>query len=281
MLALRLHHKMGMLLMSVLAPRRLTQILLRPYPQTMRGELACSGEVEPVAFPTAGGLLCRGWWVRRPENPSNRCAILAHGWTSHALRMQELVEPLLGMGYQVLLYNARSHGNSDPYPVCSLVQFTEDVMAAVNLARQHTETVVLVGHSLGAAASLVAAADGAPVSAVVALAPPAHPAEASMEILRAEGMPAERIMARIGGHIQETIGRTFEAIAPERRVRDVGCPVLLVHGTQDEVVPFTHFERICRCAAPNVKPVRVEGADHYAVRTAPETLTALLSFLSP
>jgi uncharacterized protein len=279
-LGLKLHVRVGMVLLSVAAPRRLARIMLRPYPQPMREELTCEGAMERVAFAAVGGLQCRGWWVK-PRGPArDQVVVLAHGWTSHALRMSSFVDPLLQMGFQVMLYNARSHGDSDTFPVVSLAQFTEDLKAAVAFARQRAGSVVALGHSLGAAAILVAAADGAPIDAAVVLASPGHPAEASADILRSQGVPAGLIMRRIGNHIERFIGRSFECIAPELRIGEVRCPVLLIHGTEDEVVPVAHFHRIAAAAGPNVRTCLVSGANHDQVKRSPLALAQIRSFLS-
>jgi alpha-beta hydrolase superfamily lysophospholipase len=278
-MALGLHHKVGMVVLSVAAPRRLARIMLRPYPQPMAEQLQCAGQVERIEFAAAGGLRCRGWWVIPPGEARDQVVVLAHGWTSHALRMSGFVDPLLAMGFQVMLYNARSHGDSDMFPVVSLAQFTEDLTAAVAFARQRAGSVVMLGHSLGAAATLVAAADGAPIDAAIVLAPPGHPADASADILRSQGVPAGLIMRRIGSHVERYIGRTFESIAPELRLGEVRCPVLLIHGTEDEVVPVAHFHRLAKVAGPNVRTCLVEGVNHDQVKSAPQTLAEVRQFL--
>ncbi|HLN64331.1 MAG TPA: hypothetical protein VK464_22660 [Symbiobacteriaceae bacterium] len=113
--------RVGMVVLSMAAPRRLAEIMLRPYPQPMDEELQTSGYAERVEFDANGGIRCRGWWVTPVGGGlADRVVVLAHGWTSHALRLANYLEPLLGLGFQVMLYNARSHGDSDHYPVCSL-----------------------------------------------------------------------------------------------------------------------------------------------------------------
>ncbi len=279
-MALAFHQKVGMVALSLAAPQRLARILLKPYPQPMKDELQLPPTAERVEFPTAGGLKCRGWWVPREagEGP-HRCVVLAHGWTSHALRMALFVRPLVADGFDVLLYSARSHGDSDYYPFCSLAQFTEDLRAAVDFAHARVSEVAVLGHSLGGAAAIVAAAEGAQVGAVVALAAPSHPEQASLDILEAEGVPAELILRRIRPHVEGYIGRRFEEIAPERLIGRVACPVLLVHGTEDEVIPVSHYHRTMRGAGANVEGLLVEGANHDSVKEEPRMLARVRQFL--
>lgn len=279
-MTLRCSQKLGMMLLSVADPGRLARILLRPYPQPVTEALEIGGWAEAIQFPTAGGLTCRGWWIRPDRGPDpDRCVVLAHGWTSHALRMQSFVNPLLARGFAVLLYSARSHGESDWYPVCTALQFAEDIEAAVAFAQGRSERVAVLGHSLGAAGTLLAAADGIPLAAAVAMASPAHPAEATVDMLKAEGIPGDRVFRRVLPHVETVLGRSLDSFAPERRIPEVRCPLLLVHGSVDEVVPVAHFHRLCRSAGPNAENCLVEGATHDSIKRSPEALERVWAFL--
>lgn len=277
---LKLGQKLGVLFLSVTNPSRLAEALLRPHPKPMTDSLQTRGVAEPVAFPTVGNLHCRGWWIRPPKGADpDRCVVLAHGWTSHALRMQSFVDPLLERGFAVLLYSCRSHGDSDYFPICTALQFAEDVEAAVAYARSRAPRVGVLGHSLGAAGVILAAADGVP-DAAVALASPAHQAEGTVDYLRAQGIAADRIFARVRPHVEAVLGCTLDSFAPERRIAAVKCPLLLLHGTADEVVPVAHFHRLCRAAGPQVETCLVEGANHESLKRAPEALERIWSFLA-
>lgn len=281
-MVLRLRERVGLVMLSMAAPRRLARMLLRAHPQPMTETLETSGDAERIEFEVGEAVHCRGWWVTPPQGGptlQDHVVVLAHGWTSHALRLLHFLEPLLQMGYPVMLYSARSHGDSDPYPICSLAQFTEDVAAAIRYAHTRVPHVLVLGHSLGAAATVVAAADGAPVEGAMVLAAPADPRQASMDLLASLRVPAGLIMKRIGSYVESLIGRTFDSIAPEQRIREVGCPLLLVHGTQDEVVPFAHFDRIRQAAGPNVRTMPIDGATHDSIKTDPRTLEGIQAFL--
>lgn len=270
---------LGTLFLNVTDPARLAQALLRPHPQPMTETLQTQGTAEPVQFPTKEGLLCRGWWIRPAESATaDRCVVLAHGWTSHALRMQSFADPLLEQGFAILLFSCRGHGNSDHYPVCSALQFAEDVEAAVAFARSRARRVAVVGHSLGAAGAILAAASGAP-DAVVALASPAHQADVLVDFLRAQGIANEAVYARVQTQAEAILGCTFDSFAPERRIAEAKCPLLLIHGTADEVVPVAHFHRLCQAAGPGVETFLVEGAAHDSVKRAPEVLARMRDFL--
>ena len=52
-----------------------------------------------------------------------------------------------------------------------------------------------------------------------------------------------------------------------RRLRRVGCPVLIMHGTEDEVIDVSHSVRLHRLCPPHLQrePHFVEGAGHNDV----------------
>ena len=51
-------------------------------------------------------------------------------------------------------------------------------------------------------------------------------------------------------HVQRVIGARFDEIAPLTSMRRIRCPVLLVHGTHDEVVPFNDARRLQAAGLP-------------------------------
>ena len=50
----------------------------------------------------------------------------------------------------------------------------------------------------------------------------------------------------------------------ERRLRDVHLPLLVVHSRTDEVIPFSHAERLAHAAASPSALVALDGVPHDA-----------------
>lgn len=141
--------------------------------------------------------------------------------------------------------------------------------------------IILVGHSLGGAIAILAAAaaPGPPVGAVVTWA-----GVASLEGLlgfagqeaawRRDGFLPVR-NARTGQVMRVGVGlledweanRTaLEVPAALRELVAAGIPVTAIHGTQDTAVPFAHAQRM---AAAGAHLVPVEGANHTFGATHP------------
>jgi pimeloyl-ACP methyl ester carboxylesterase len=62
----------------------------------------------------------------------------------------------------------------------------------------------------------------------------------------------------VNRYIEKVIGFRFDDIAPIARLKNVTCPVLLIHGLQDDVVPIYCAEQLLE-SQPNAQLLRVEG----------------------
>ncbi|KAF7108907.1 hypothetical protein CFC21_109266 [Triticum aestivum] len=60
----------------------------------------------------------------------------------------------------------------------------------------------------------------------------------------------------------------------------VKCPVLVIHGTSDDVVDFSHGKRIWELSQQKYEPLWIEGGDHCNLETFPVYIRHLKKFLS-
>jgi pimeloyl-ACP methyl ester carboxylesterase len=116
-----------------------------------------------------------------------------HGWGGNAEHMLPFAQLLHAAGYAALLLDARNHGRSDPDDFSSLPRFAEDLGRGLDwLARQSgvdARQLFLLGHSVGAGAALLLAAQRPEPAAVVSLAAFAHPADLMRRHLRSHHIP--------------------------------------------------------------------------------------------
>lgn len=236
---------------------------------------------EEVRIPTVRGRYLFAWLLPAPS--SNRTVVAMHGWGGNAELMLPIAAPLQRGGINVLLCDARNHGGSDADTFSSLPRFAEDLGKAIDWLKQHhpqrASRIAVLGHSVGAGAAMFEASRNADISAVISIAGFAHPAEVNERYLRSLHLPRP-LVRLVSRYVEWLIGYRFDTIAPLNTVRHIACPILLVHGKDDRVVPVDDARRIVAngqdCA---VELLEIDGAGHDSAEKIERHAGALLRFL--
>lgn len=196
-----------------------------------------------VRIATVRGRGLRAWWIPPAGANAPRCPALVvlHGWGGNAATMLPLAPPFHAAGYGLLLVEARNHGASDGDNFSSLPRFAEDMDSAIAWLQARPDVdarrIGLIGHSVGAAAALLVASRRSDIAAVLSIAAFAHPETLMRRYLAAKHVPYLPFGWYVLRYVQRVIGHRFAEIAPLRSIAGVRCPVLLVHGLDDETVP--------------------------------------------
>jgi pimeloyl-ACP methyl ester carboxylesterase len=192
------------------------------------------------------------WFIPAPGPGVSPALTVLHGWGGNAEAMLPLVAPLHRAGYALLLFDARSHGRSDLDTFSSMPRFAEDIEHAVGWLKCQPgvdpKRVGVVGHSVGAAAAMLAASRRDDLAAVVSIAAFAHPETVMRRLLATWRVPYIPFGWYVLRYIQHVIGYRFDDIAPLNTIGRIRCPVLLVHGTEDAIVPVEEAQALhARC----------------------------------
>ncbi len=238
---------------------------------------------QAVQIPGPNGKTLFAWFVPVPGVPKSPAVLVMHGWGANASMMLPSVAPLAGAGFAVLLLDARCHGASGDETFTSLPRFAQDIEAGLDwLARQSpvdAASLAVIGHSVGAGAALLSATRRADVRAVVSISAFAHPDEVMRRLLAAHHIPFFGVGWYVLRHVQRVIGARFDDIAPIRSMARVRCPVLLVHGEQDDMVPFDDALRLLAAGqAGRVKLLALPGR-HDPTEALQTESAQLLAFL--
>lgn len=210
-----------------------------------------STDLAPFQVHGARGQRLAAWVAlpqpARAERPVP-VVLAVHGWGANASTLLPMVEPLVRTGIAVVLFDAANHGDSSAEAFSSLPRFAEDLAEVLRALCAHaaldTGRIGLLGHSVGAAAVLLHTARHGGVCAVISLSAFAHPREVMERWLQEHYLPRRWIGAAILEHVQQVIGERFDHIAPEHQLPHITCPVLLVHGAQDQTVPLSDAHRL-------------------------------------
>ncbi|GAB2300233.1 hypothetical protein Dimus_034271 [Dionaea muscipula] len=64
------------------------------------------------------------------------------------------------------------------------------------------------------------------------------------------------------------------------KIRSVSCPVLVIHGTNDEIVDWSHGKRLWELSKEKFDPLWVKGGGHCNLETYPEYIKHLRKFMN-
>ena len=235
-----------------------------------------------VSIPTENGKRLFAWFIPAQNSEAPAVAIL-HGWGGNAEMMLPLAPPLYQAGYAVLLLDARSHGHSDGDNFSSLPRFAEDLEHALDwLASQpgvDAGRLVALGHSVGAGAALLVASRRPDLAAVVSIAAFADPESMMKRFLAARHVPYFPLGRYVLNYVQRTIGHRFSDIAPKNTIRQVRCPVLLVHGTDDTTVPVDDAQAIYAQRPSDRVRLLLLAGEHDSTHEAEHHAGDLVDFL--
>jgi len=251
----------------------------------------------PVTFESKGQQI-----VGMIHLPSGRgrfpAALLLHGFTgakSETHRMYvKLSRQLAAHGIASLRFDFRGSGDSaGEFEELTLRSEVTDTLEALRFLlrhkRIHSRRLALVGLSFGAAvASYVVGRERSRFQSLVLWAPVAEGTGILDDLSTPEAVVslAQTGVADYGGN-RVGVGfiRQFAEMKPLREVSKAKCPVLLIHGDEDETVPKHHsdlYERALHNAKRMVKKVIIPGANHTFNRLPWEhrVLTETVDWLS-
>ncbi len=217
---------------------RLVQKHYRPKPTPHSTDPEAFGiPFESVRFPTEDGGSLHGWWI--PGKNDAPVLILIHGWENNAERLMGYFRELQPLGYNLLAFDARSHGDSSYTVKTSVWSYTEDTLAAVRYVRDRNgddARIGLVGFSIGGGAAINAAAHTAGIQTVLTVGAVAHPLEVMRLTFDRKGIPYVPLVWMLFKYLELRYRIRFDRIAPVRHIGKVQAPIFLIHGENDCIV---------------------------------------------
>ena len=171
-----------------------------------------------------------------------------HGWGGNAELMLPVAAPLNAAGFALLLVDARCHGlgaTATASPRCrALPKTSKPPWPGWPSSRKPTATA---GRARPLGRRRCGPARRQPPARLAGggqhrrLCPPGAD---DAPLAGAKRIPYRPFGALILAYVQRTIGWRFDAIAPVNTTARAHCPVLLLHGDRDDLVPYAEAEEI-------------------------------------
>ncbi|MEH2156404.1 alpha/beta hydrolase [Nostoc sp.] len=175
------------------------------------------------------------------NNQAKYTILYSHGNAEDLGDIKQILEKLHGWGFSVFAYDYRGYGTSEGKPTESHAY--EDINSAYNYLTQNLkippEKIIVLGRSVGGG-SAVNLAMRKPVGGLI---------------------------------IESSFISAFQVIVPFRilpfdkfpnldNIKKIKCPILVIHGKADDIIPFAHGEKLFNAAISPKLYLWVEKANH-------------------
>ncbi len=217
----------------------------------------------------AGSKQIASWsWGAGPR------VLLAHGWEGSARDMVPIASALVARGRSVTVFDMPAHGHSQGRT--TTLPEMADVVGAVARATGRPDAVV--GHSLGAAAVVLALRDGIGASVAALLAPVAEP---WLFLRRLADLLAfsEARYAGLVARIEERAGIGIHTVDGATAASTLKARALILHDRADRQVPFSHGEALAN-AWHGATLQAVQGMGHRRLLYDPQAVARVVDHLT-
>jgi len=240
----------GLAMLTLGGSATLAHIVTRPRHLRAIATRAIDETIEEIAFRSGDGVILRGWYLA--HTAPRDVLIICHGYAMNRHELLDLAHTLHANGHAILLFDFRAHGTSEGKRSTIGYREAGDIIAAVGYLRERPELAALplgvAGISMGAAASLLAAAREPQIGAVAADSSFTALSDTALGSLRELGHgalgPLGPLILRFGElltHARLATNRPIDAIATL-----APRPVLIIHDSEDTFIPvrnaFTLYE---------------------------------------
>jgi hypothetical protein len=204
-------------------------------------------EYEALAIDTRDGERLRAWHVR---HPAPRALIMYfHGNGGNLSVWAPIVAGIARQGYSVVAFDYRGYGLSTGRP--SERGLSRDVDAVLDQVSSRwkadgaPKTIIYWGRSLGATMAAYAAAKQAPAGLILE-----------------SGFPDARSLFRASPPLAFLALFSTYRFSTAGHLKRVTCPVLVMHGDADSIIPFEHGRALFETAAGPKQFFTIRGGDH-------------------
>jgi fermentation-respiration switch protein FrsA (DUF1100 family) len=197
-------------------------------------------------------------YLEHPRSPYT--LLLSHGNAEDLSHVAPFMQQFYDRGYSVILYDYRGYGTSEGTP--SVRKAYEDVEAVylwlTDTRKIAPETILSQGRSVG----------GGPATWLAAHYP------VGGLILESTFVSTFRVKTRWPLFFWDKFNNL-------KQIKKVECPVLVIHGREDTVIPIWHGRKLFDAAPGDKANLWIEGAQHndYAYVAGPDYFTAIQSFV--
>lgn len=226
---------------------------------------------EKIAFTNDSGYTLSGRLELPADGIPHNYAIFAHCFTcsKNFAATRNISRALTGSGYGVLRFDFTGLGDSDgDFTDTNFSGNVSDLLAAIDHMTAHYEApTLLIGHSLGGAAAIYAAASASSIKAVATIAAPSDTRHVkqlfgdSLEAIIDNGEATVQLAGR-PFKIKEQLVKDLNEQQVLKTLSNLRKPILIAHAPQDNTVSIQHAEKLYLAAMHPKSFISLDGTDH-------------------
>ncbi len=240
----------------------------------------------------ADGVRLEGWWyAAHGAGRVEGTVLLLHGFAEDPSAWESARAAVLNAhGWNVAAIDSRGYGRSGGLYASFGALEAGDVSVWLDAIARRLDgedtggsvRIAVWGRSMGAAVAMRAAAGDARIRELVLEAPMVDLERSVAVLLRRRGLRGTRLLARwITGRAGRIAGASLRSPRPLDVASRVGCRALILHGTDDWLVPAEDVRRLAAAFPSSPGRIEVPGAGHSNVLAngGEELLGRILEFL--
>lgn len=221
--------------------------------------------------------------LERPEERPVAQVLYAHCFTcsKDIITASRISRALVKNNFSVARFDFTGLGESEGgFETTNFSTNIQDIISTSDYLRENYQAPdVLIGHSLGGAAMLVAAKSIPESKAVVTLAAPADPANIITHFKNARKIISEKgeIQVTIGGKnyiLNQQFLDDVDGYDLSADISSLNKPLMILHSPDDETVSIGHANRIFEAARFPKNFISLDGADHLLTNREDATCVA-------
>lgn len=207
------------------------------------------------------------------SQPSDRYILISHGYTDNHIGSLKYSRMYLDLGFNVILYDLRGHGENEPTFCTYSIRERRDLEALIRDSRaRYPEAKVfgIHGESLGSATSIAVLEYKPPIDFVVADCGFSEITTVMQGGLRGMHLPAWLVhWASVCAKVR--FGYYYHQMRPIDSLADNRIPILFIHGDRDDFIIPAHSQKMQKATKGYSELHLIPGATHAAsILTAPE-----------
>ncbi len=193
---------------------------------------------ESVTLKTSDGLELKGWFI--PQARSDKVIAALHGYPADK---GDILPALLFLhkDFNLLLFDFRYFGESEGFYTTAGAKEVQDLLAALEFLKgRGFKRIGVWGFSLGGAVALMATGASGDIKAIVSESSYAELFLMAQETYRHLLFLKYPLAFFTGLWAKLLIGVDIYEASPTKKIKNSQLPILVIHSTTDQVIPFSH-----------------------------------------